>query len=515
MYSFGVGAGRVLLHLCIHYEKTGIDYNQVISGGDNLFACFADCRKYFCGLMDVALFYRYCPLLFIVLTLSACTSLLGPIKETPLPDKAKSRPSITAKPHTAPGDFMWGISVSSYQYENPGVKKGEADYFETDWDYFVQEGKAPFKGNALDSWTHFDKDLQALKKIGAKYYRFSISWARVEPQPGVFNEAAIRRYARMAQKLKQAGIEPIVCLWHFTFPGWLYDKKAPAKSNWLHPDIQKYWKGYLQKIIPAMAPYTTYFAPQNEPNGQITTAYLVGQWPPGFILSRKLYWQAIEVSSSMYNEAADMVHEMVPGGKVIAIEALPWWKRSKLDVTGFFYRSLLHTNYDHLDRVAASTDIIGINYYYSQVVGVFAYATLNSRHGSHFSMMGWRIDPQGLYRQIEVIATRYGKPMMITENGLATLNDEKRIEYMDAHLKAIARALRDGYDVRGYLTWSLADNYEWHYGYKATFGLSHMNPKTLDRELKPSAHWYRDVIKTNPTRAVFENFGVEGKATVE
>ncbi|MFV0337042.1 MAG: glycoside hydrolase family 1 protein [Chthoniobacterales bacterium] len=420
--------------------------------------------------------------------------------------------SATKKMPSDSEDFMWGVSVSSYQYENPDVRKGEADYFETDWDYFVEEGKAPRKGNALDSWTHFDKDLAALKKIGAKFYRFNVSWARVEPRPGVFNETAIRGYVRMARQLKEAGIEPIVCLWHFTFPGWLYDKKNPVRSNWLHPEVQEYWEGYLDKIIPAMAPYTKYFAPQNEPNGQITTAYLVGQWPPGILLSTKRYWQAIEASTTMYNEAARKVHELVPGGKVIAIVALPWWERSVLDVTGYFYRSLLHTNYDHLDRVVASTDMIGINYYYSQVVGVFAYATLNSRRGNHYSMMGWRINPDGLYKQIQTISARYGKPMLITENGVATRKDEKRIEYMNSHLKAIARALRDGYDVRGYLTWSLADNYEWHYGYDATFGLSHMEPETLDRKLKLSAYWYRDIMEKYSSRAAFKKFGSGAKA---
>lgn len=110
-------------------------------------------------------------------------------------------------------------------------------------------------------------------------------------------------------------------------------------------------------------------------------------------------------------------------------------------------------------------------------------------------MMGWDIDPDGLYRQIRFIGERYGKPMMITENGIATKDDSKRIRYLREHLAAIVRAKSEGSDVRGYFHWSLADNYEWHYGYVATFGLSHMDPKTFDRLLKPSAWYYRDVIR--------------------
>ena len=114
-------------------------------------------------------------------------------------------------------------------------------------------------------------------------------------------------------------------------------------------------------------------------------------------------------------------------------------------------------------------------------------------------MMGWRINPNGLYNEIRRVGDRYGKPMMITENGIATPNDSKRIWYMKNHLAAIGRAIRDGYDVRGYFSWSLADNYEWHYGYKAKFGLATMDTKTYDRILKPSAYYFRDTIRSTKT----------------
>jgi beta-glucosidase len=112
-------------------------------------------------------------------------------------------------------------------------------------------------------------------------------------------------------------------------------------------------------------------------------------------------------------------------------------------------------------------------------------------------MMGWRIDPEGLFRQIRFVGERYGRPMMITENGIATESDPARVHYMIEHLTAVHRAIDDGCDVRGYFAWSLVDNYEWHYGYAAKFGLCRMNPETLDRELKPSAIFYRDVIRAS------------------
>lgn len=432
------------------------------------------------------------------LALASCVNLnpLGRDSTGPEPRPPRSAP-------TPDKPFAWGISTASYQYEDPAVKPGEKDCFLTDWDILVSQGKAPEKGNALYSWTHFDKDLAALKKIGPTHYRFSIEWGRVEPRPGEFDEEAIARYVSMARQLQQAGIEPVVCLWHFTFPDWLYDKKQPKRSNWLHPEARTRWLAYLDKVLPRLAPHVNYFAPQNEPNGQITTAYIAGQWPPAMLLAFGTYWKAIDASTGMFRDAAARIKAVKPSAKVVAVEALPWWKKSPLDPGNLFFNAMTHQNIDHLDRVWDVCDILGVNYYYSQTAGPLTLIAESYRRGHNFTMMGWRIDPQGLLKELRRVGDRYGKPMMVTENGIATLDDEKRIRYMRDHIAVIGQAIREGYDLRGYFAWSLADNYEWHYGYKAKFGLSTMNPDTLERELKPSANFFRDTIRSRPTvRAV-------------
>ncbi len=396
-------------------------------------------------------------------------------------------------------NFAWGISTSSYQYENPAVKPGTPAYFSTDWDVLVAQKKAPPRGNALYSWTDFDKDLEALKKIRPTHYRFSIEWARVEPRPGVYNEEAIRGYVEMVRKLKALGIEPVVCLWHFTFPDWLYDKKQPGKSNWLHPQARERWNAYVEKIVRATAPFTNFYAPQNEPNGQITTAYIVAQWPPTMALAFGHYWKAIDASAGMFRDAAARIKAIKPSAKVVSVEALPWWERAPLDPGGLIYNTMIHGNTDHLDRIYDVCDILGINYYYSQRPGPISLLTGLCRRGTNFTMMGWRINPEGLRKEIGRVAKRYGKPMMITENGIATPNDAKREWYMRNHLAAIGRAITDGCDVRGYFAWSLADNYEWHYGFSATFGLAKMNPTTKSRDLKPSAAKFSAIMRAHPT----------------
>lgn len=426
----------------------------------------------------------------VAMLLAGCVNPINPL------GRFDPTPKVGVVPPPKPaGKFAWGISTASYQYEDPAVTPGDPDYFSTDWDVLVEQKKAPPRGNALYSWTHFDKDLEALAKIRPTHYRFSIEWARVEPKPGVYNEEAIRGYVRMARRLKAMGIEPVVCLWHFTFPDWLYDHEKPGNSNWLHPLVRERWKAYVTKMVTAMGPGVKYYAPQNEPNGQITTAYIVAQWPPAMTLAIGHYWKAIDASTGMFRDAAAIVKDLNPSAKIVSVEALPWWERAPLDPGGLIYNTMIHGNTDHLDRIYDVCDILGINYYYSQRPGPISLLLGPSVRGKNFTMMGWRINPEGLFEEIRRVAKRYGKPMVITENGIATTDDAKRRWYMENHLAAIAKAIREGYDVRGYFSWSLADNYEWHWGYKATFGLSKMDPKTKDRKLKPSARWFANVIR--------------------
>jgi len=423
------------------------------------------------------------------LVISGCAiHPLGPL------DKAPENKAASLKGY-AP--FAWGISTSSLQYENKGVDPGNPQYYVRDWDLLVNQGKAPVVGNALYTWSDFDKDVAALKKIGVTHYRFSIEWARVEPQPGHYNEAAIRRYVWMCKRLKESGIEPVVTLWHFTFPAWLTDSKDSSKTNWLHPLARSHWNLYVSRMVKATAPYVNYYAPENEPNGQVLTAYIIGLWPPCHTFDFKGYEAATIASADMFRNAAARIKEVKPSAKVLSVEALPWWDHGPLDPGGLLYNTVMHANFDHLDRIYDVCDIIGFNYYYSQVAGPLSLLSEGARHGHHYTMMGWRIDPKALGKQIRYVGKRYDKPMMITENGIATTDEKKRLSYLRDHIAQIRKTMDEGYDVKGYFVWSLADNYEWHYGYVPKFGLSTMDPKTKVRVLKPAATYYRDVIQAS------------------
>ena len=431
----------------------------------------------------------------------ACATLAGCIMSPKAPTITPQARTQAARVDT--GDFAWGFSSSSWQYENRQAGKDGQLPFRTDWDILMEQGKAVPRGNTVVmSWSEFDKDVAALKKIGATHYRFSLEWARIEPQPGRYDEAAIGRYVEMARRLKAAGIEPVVCLWHFTFPDWLYDEKNPKRSNWLHPDSDSRWQAYVNKVVPRLKPHVRYFAPQNEPNGQIATAYLNGQWPPAMTAALGTYAAAVRASARQFRQAAAMIKHHRPDAVVMSVQALPWWSNGWLDPTRAAYNGMMRMNFDHLDKIWDVCDVIGFNYYYSQKAGPVAALGLGSHRGPNFTEMGWNIDPAGLYKQIRLVGKRYGKPMMVTENGIATQDEAQRKRYLEEHVAAVQQAREDGHDVRGYFVWSLLDNYEWHYGYDATFGFARMNPRTFARELKPAAFAYRDIIRRGGVKQI-------------
>ncbi len=412
---------------------------------------------------------------------------------------AYKKPAATRAVST--GKFWWGTSTASFQNEDRGVAPGSPYYFKTDWDIFSEEGHIPPRGDdATFSWTRFDKDLAALKKLGVNHYRFGIEWGRVEPKPGVFNEAAIRQYVTMAKKLKAASIEPIVTLWHFTFPDWLYDTKNKNRSNFLNPDVETAWKEYVERMVGALAPYVRTYVPQNEPNGDLYIGYFGGHWPPGLLLTPGALKKATKTAVAMYREAAAIIRRERPDAIIMGIYSIPNWRRNYLqDPTQFVYNMMMHQNWDHLDKVADVTDIIGVNYYYSQDASARRFIVRpEGELASNYTQNGWEIDPEGLHATLINVYQRYGKPIVISENGIGTQSEQKKVRYFREHVNQMRRAMNDGVDIRGYFPWTLIDNYEWAEGYAANFGLTHVDPKTKTLIIEPSGQWFAKFIRAHP-----------------
>ncbi len=440
-----------------------------------------------------------------IFLLSAAMALLGAgcVTAPPRPQVTDAQAETNARIETGP--FWWGVSTSAYQTEDRVVGEGDADYFQTDWDLFIEKGRAPERGDATFSYTRFDKDLALLKKLGVTTYRFGVEWARVEPQPGVFNEAAIRHYVTVARKVRAAGIEPVVTLWHFTFPDWLTDLNRPGQSHWLHPLMADHWPAYITRMTRELGPHVRYFAPQNEANGMLPLAYLGAHWPPSALLNTVGYKRAMRAAIAQFREAAAIIRAERPGAVILSVQALPWWKRSFLwDPTAMVYNAMQRVCFDHLDGIHDVCDLIGFNYYYSQnaTFADFFYAGRGEK-GANYTQMGWIIDPESFHSLIMTVHNRYRKPMVITENGIGTLNEQKKIKYLRDHVNQMRRAMASGADIRGYFAWTLVDNYEWHEGYKANFGLASMDPRTKERNLEPSGYFYRNLrLRFGDLRAI-------------
>ena len=397
--------------------------------------------------------------------------------------------------------FWWGTSTASFQNEDRGMAPDDPMNFRTDWDVFAMEGKAPARGSqAVYSWSRFDLDLKALRQLGVTHFRFGVEWARIEPKPGVINEAALQRYVSMARQLRAAGIEPVVTLWHFTFPDWLYDGQNKGRSNFLHPAAAEAWRAHVTRVVRAMKSDVRIYVPQNEPNGALQLGWIAGHWPPGLLLRAFAYKQAMRASADMFRDAAGIIRRERPGALVMGIYSVPDWRRNFVeDPTAFIYNIVQRQNFDHLDMVADTMDIIGVNYYYAQDASLLRF--LSRGHGemsSDYTQLGWEIVPEGLYNVLTTVHRRYGKPVVISENGLGTKSEQKRIRYIREHIAQMRRAMADGVDVRGYFPLTLVDNYEWKEGWHGQFGLFSFDRETKARILEPTGKWFSAYIRQHP-----------------
>jgi beta-glucosidase len=431
-------------------------------------------------------------LLLLTLAFSGCIS---PVPHYRPPAKAIVLKKLPKEP------FWWGTSTASFQNEDRGCPPGSKWYYRTDWDCFADEGGAPPRGDeGVFSWSEFDKDLAALRKLGVNHFRFGVEWARIEPRKGVINQAALRQYAGMARKCREAGIEPLITLWHFTFPDWLCPKDK-TKANFLNPDVRTAWQAHVRRVVKATKGDVRIYIPQNEPNGALQLGWLAAHWPPGLLMRPGSYKKAMRVSADMFRDAAGIVREERPDALIMGIYSLPHWNKARfLDPTRSVYNLMQHQNFDQLDMVADTCDLIGVNYYYSQQASAIRFIFRPSgEHNSGYTQLGWEIVPTGLYHILKDIDGRYHKPIVISENGIGTQSGQKSIRYFREHIAQMRRAINEGVDVRGYFPWTLVDNYEWTEGWNhAQFGLFSYDKKTHNRIPTPSALWYAKFIEAYP-----------------
>ncbi|MEV8308250.1 family 1 glycosylhydrolase [Streptomyces flavidovirens] len=384
-----------------------------------------------------------------------------------------------------PNGFLWGAATSSHQVEGGNVNN---DFWEMEHrpDTFFSEPSS----DACDSWHRWEEDLDIVAGLGLNTYRFSLEWSRIEPEPGEVSRVALDHYRRMVAGCRERGLNPVVTLQHFTVPRWM-----TAAGGWAAPGSADRFARYCETVLPILAEGVSYVCTINEPNLAAMTAqlHMLSAEQPAFTgVMPAPHRPTADALVAAHARAVDILHgrsgiavgwtiasqvvQAAPGGD----EAAAAWSRERED---FFLEA------------AKGDDFIGVQAYTRTVIGPDG--PLPVPETAEQTLTDWECYPQALEQAVRhTWQITSGVPILVTENGIATADDTRRIDYTRTALHGLRAAMDDGIDVRGYIHWSLLDNFEWVAGYKPTFGLVAVDRHHFTRTPKPSAHWLGTIART-------------------
>ncbi len=365
--------------------------------------------------------------------------------------------------------MLIGTATSAYQVE--GNNKN------SDWWYYEKIGKLKYKsGLSSDHYHLYRTDIDIMKKLNLNSYRFSIEFSRIYPNRNNIDKKEIEHYKEVISDLNKNQIEPIVTLWHYTLPKWFLDIGGFENRENINIFID-----YVEVLLKHGLDIR-YVLTMNEPLAYSINSYLVGKYPPferSIIKFLRVQNNLIEMHNKLYRLLKQYDYEVSFAHAMYS----------------FFNKNLVYpaykiSNYILNEEMLRRTklDFIGINYY--KAISMIPRPSLRRPFKTE---MRWRINPDGLYSLIKSINFEYHKPIMITENGVATKNEVLRGDFIRSHFNRVLRAKREGVPVIGYMYWSFIDNFEWIYGYTKHFGIVAFDPMTLKRHIKPSAYVLKNI----------------------
>lgn len=378
-----------------------------------------------------------------------------------------------------PTGFLWGASTAAHQIEGGNVN---SDWWQREWGRVPGASVEEPSGDAADSYHRYPQDMALLAGAGLGAYRFSIEWARIEPEQGFVSRAEIDHYRRMVDTARELGLDPVVTLHHFTNPQWL------ARDGGWHADgAVDAFRRYVEAALPVIEGVGL-VCTINEPNMvSVLADPAVGfpsiGLPPGVpaVTDRLIaaHRGAVDLVRSTGARAgwsvATQAYQPEPGAEAVAAE----YGSSREDV--------------FLDA-ARGDDWVGVQAYTRTRIGPEGPIAIPD--DAERTLTGWEYFPSAVGDGIRNAWRRAHVPVYVTENGIATADDDRRIDYTTGALEAVAACLAEGVDVRGYLHWSALDNYEWG-SFRPTFGLIGWDPVTFERRPKPSLAWLGAVARRN------------------
>lgn len=403
------------------------------------------------------------------------------------------------------GTFLWGTASSAHQIEGNNVNS----------DFWLAENVKPTlfrepSSDACDSYHRYDEDAALAAGLGFNAHRFGIEWARIEPEPGSFSEAELDHYVRVLESCRKHGLAPMVTLSHWTVPRWF-----AARGGFEHPESPALFERFARKVAERLGPLMAAATTFNECNIGRLAQFLFHLDTPEAKAGVKAMLDACARASGsdqfanvLLSDLAKSEAHMVeahrravaalkagpgdfPVGLTISMQAIegvgPDNKASA--VSDLLYGPWLDA--------AKVCDFVGVQTYTRIRVG--AQGPLPPPEGAEKTGAGYEFYPQAVGNTVRFAAERLGKPIYVTENGIATDDDTRRVAYIDGALAALQKAKADGVDIRGYFHWSLLDNFEWTAGYAQKFGLVAVDRKTFVRTPKPSAHHLGAIAKQRRT----------------
>jgi beta-glucosidase len=384
---------------------------------------------------------------------------------------------------------------------------------------------------ACDHYHRYVEDVNLLKELGAKVYRFSISWPRVLPDgKGEANRAGLNFYSLLVDEVLRAGIEPVICLYHWDLP-----QKLQDEMGWANRNIVQYFADYAELMARELGDRVKRWVILNEPRCIAWLGHLYGIHAPGMKnlkVALKVSHHLMLAQGKTVQALRDVSHDFQVGTVVdlntfhpISDDKKNQEATSKLEDlwNRWFVDPIFKGEYpplaekvgmkirDDADLIEQRLDFLGVNYYTRQLVAYDQSDSLTGgkvvKKNTPITEMGWEIYPNGLYEVLTRLRKEYDDPVLfVTENGAAfednvtkegKVQDDDRIGFLRDHIASVHRAIDEGVKVKGYFVWTNMDNFEWAEGYSKRFGLIRTNYDTQERMPKKSFYWYKQVIANN------------------
>ena len=443
---------------------------------------------------------------------------------------------FTMAEKTFPKDFIWGSATASYQVEGSPLADGAGPSI---WHRFSHTPGTTHDGEtgdiACDHYNRYKEDIKLMKSLGLKAYRFSISWSRIFPNgKGKINEKGVDFYNRVIDELLKADIIPFVTIYHWDLPAALQDI-----GGWTNRDIAGWFGDYADYLFQRFGDRVNHWITLNEPWVMAFVGHMYGTHAPGmrdiyaaFTVAHnelRAHSKAVDafrsegikgkigitLSNGSHDPASDsledtMAAEMTHEFSNYPLFLNPIFRGKYPEHIESFAKEFLPKEYEKdMEEIKRPIDFVGINYYSGDLVKADPNAPMGvkiTERGLPKTEMGWEIYPEGFYKILKGAQDTYNpKEIYVTENGAAfddkvegdSVHDEKRIEYLKAHISQAHKAIEDGVKLKGYFVWSLMDNFEWAEGYSKRFGICYVDYKTQKRIIKDSAKWYSNVISKN------------------